>query len=209
MFADYLRIVCERELGYRVAGSAATLARGIELCRWHRPDLLLLDLDLPDGNALDRMEEIRAATPGSKILAVSILTDEFTMWRLAEAELDGFVDKYKTDMEALIGTIGRVLKGVACFSPVVAEVRRKMQHDPRGCWPLTLTPRELQVIALRAGGSSEQEAAAQLGVSAETAETHWRKAMRKLGLHRGNDLIRWALEKGLARLDPRTAAGRD
>lgn len=93
MFHGLLRSVCEKALSYDVIGGAGTIAEGFQLCRHHHPDLILLDLDLPDGNALDALSDFRAASPDARILAVSVLIDERTMWRVAGSGLDGFVDK--------------------------------------------------------------------------------------------------------------------
>ena len=198
MFADFLRKLCEDHLRLRVVGTAGTGAEGVELCRRFHPDLLLLDFELPDANGLDLVPDFKAASPRTRILAVSVMTDENTMTAVVDSGLDGFIDKAGSSIQELAAAISAVVNGETWFSPVVARVRGKVYCDPHS-WIKLLTNREREVLRLIGGGRSNNEAAAELRLSPATIEKHRREIMAKLKLHSVSELIRFAMRHGLAK----------
>lgn len=201
MFLGFLRKLCKDELRFEVVGAVKTGREGIELCRARHPDVVLLDLDLPDGDGLDMVSDFKTASPRSRIIAVSALTDEYTMARVMDAGLDGFVDKQKSPEEKLAEAIRTVMSGGSYFAPVVSEVRRKIQGDPKSPFK-RLSPHELDVLSDIARGLSNMETGRRLGLCESTVKTHQRNIMDKLGLHSTPKLIWFALRKGIARLRP-------
>lgn len=201
MFLGLLRAVCEKELGLSVVVGVGTGAEGIELCRRCHPDLVLLDLGLPDGHGLDMVPQFRAASPNSKLLAVSALIDELTALRILDAGLAGFVDKIGTTVPKLAEAVLSVLTGEGYFAPIMREMRRHALADPKS-WVRLLTARELEVLRLIGAGLSDEQAGLTLGLSPKTVDSHRQQIMSKLGLHHERDLIRFAVQKGLAKIDP-------
>lgn len=199
LFRDLLRKICETEYECRVLGSGETIRDGIALCRRCDPELVLLDIDLPDGNSLDLLSEFRRASPESRFLAVSALEDEYTMLRVLDSGLHGFVDKRGSSAAALSRAIGAVVHGDRYFSPSVTRVRERVFGDPRS-WFKLLTPRQIELLRLIGSGSSNSEVAASLGLSPRTVETHRQLIMAKLGIHSVRDLIGYAIRHGLAKL---------
>ncbi len=199
MFLGFLRKICVTEFGYRVQGEAKTIREGIELCRSHQPKLVLLDIDLPDGNALDVLQEFENASPASRILAISALDDDYTMIRVLDSGVHGFVDKRRSSLDALWAAIQTVIQGDTYFSPAVMRARERVISDPRS-WFKILTPHQVGLLRLIGNGSSNAEVAAVLGRSSRTIEKHRQLIMAKLGVHSVRALIRYAVRHGLAEL---------
>jgi DNA-binding NarL/FixJ family response regulator len=199
LYGTFLCMVCEKTLGYSVVGAVETGAEGIALCRQFHPDLLLLDIGLPDGSAFDILPAIEAASPDSIILVVSAKIDEYTMIRILDCGVRGFVDKEGSSAERLTAAILTVVNGGTYFAPIVTEVRRAVFSDPRS-WHKVLTPREQQALSLIGEGLSNDEAGGRLGLSPNAVKSLRQRVMAKLGLRKERELMRFALQKGLAKL---------
>jgi DNA-binding NarL/FixJ family response regulator len=191
-----------------VLGEAAGVEEALGLARRTRPTILLMDIGLPGGLwATRRM----AADPDLTGVQIVVLTacdsDEYVLGAL-RAGVSGFLLK-DTGPSELVGAVRAVAAGHAVLSPSVA--RRLMDEfaalpDPNGPVPEQLeelTPRELEVVALVAGGMSNQEIAEYLVVSPATAKTHVSRALCKLGARDRAQLVTLAYESGLVLPAPR------
>jgi len=198
MFRGFLRKICEEGLGLAVVAEATGAGEALAACRQHHPRILLLDLELPDGNGLDIAPELKRAAPEMRILAISAKVDDYTLYRVVDSGVDGYIDKVGSSVESLTAAIRAVLTRGAFFSPAVEIALQKMADDPVA-FPKILSRRELDVLRVIGGGSTDHEAGRRLGLSAHTVKTHRRNIMLKLGLHSSRELMRYAAAVGFAR----------
>jgi two-component system response regulator NreC len=177
---------------------------GVRLARRHAPDVVLLDLELPDGDGLDRLDELRKAAPGAKVIVVTSHNGEYVIHRAIQEGVAAFVDKCGQSSDVVTEAIDAVLRGRTFYSPVVAKARARMREDPNAFTKL-LSDREQRVLCLLGAGLSNEQVAERLGVSAGTVHAYRRNIMFKLGIHSTPALIHYALEKGFTFLRPPAA----
>ena len=199
MFRDLLKKICREHFHLSVVGEAEDAATGLALCRLHKPDIVLLDLNLPDKDGVAMADELLAMNPRTRILALSSECDDYTLYRVLNSGVHGYVDKNRQSMEVLKEAIDEVLKGRVFFTEVVQQVRQRLRSEPKA-FPKLLTEREQQLLELLGGGLTNEEVAQRLKLSTSTVQLHRRNIMGKLGLHRTPDLIRYAVSKGFAKL---------
>jgi two-component system response regulator NreC len=188
-----LRQLLEDERGITLAGEAIDLRSTTVVVNERRPDVLVLDLTLPDGSALDILGELRLASPQTRIVVVTMEDAPGFAQRALAAGASGFVLKERAD-EDLANAIYAAAKGDEYISAPVARqlaALRQARTDGR------LTVREAEVLRLIALGHTNVEIARQLGVSARTVETHRANIHSKLGLRTRAELVRYALLCGL------------
>lgn len=188
-----LRQLLEGEQGITLAGEAIDLASTAQAVSEHRPDVLVLDLSLPNGSAMELLGELRAKSPQTRIVIVSMEDAPGFAQRALAAGASGFVLKELAD-EDLAGAIYAAAQGDEYLSAPVAHrlaALRQARTDGR------LTVREAEVLRLISLGHTNVEIARQLGVSARTVETHRANIHGKLALRTRAELVRYALRCGL------------
>jgi DNA-binding NarL/FixJ family response regulator len=186
-----------------VVGDAATVTEAIAAIGELAPDVVLLDVHMPDGGGVAVIEAVRdeAARPCFLALSVSDAPDDVIA--VIRAGARGYVTKTISPTE-LAEAIGRVADGDAVFSPrlagfVLDAFRGEPPAAPTGADPEIdqLTPRELEVLRHLARGYLYKEIALALGISAKTVEAHVSAVLRKLQLSNRHELGRWAMERRL------------
>jgi two-component system response regulator NreC len=183
----------EAEEGITLAGEAIDLESTAQVVSECRPDVLVLDLTMPDGSAMEMLSELRTNSPQTQIVVVSAEDSPGFAQRALAAGASGFVLKELAD-EDLAGAIFAAAKGDEYLSaPVARRLATLRQARTEG----RLTAREAEVLRLIALGHTNVEIARQLGVSARTVETHRANIHSKLGLHTRAELVRYALRCGL------------
>jgi two-component system response regulator NreC len=200
MFRDLLKKICREHFHLTVAGEAEDAATGLALCHMHKPDMVLLDLNLPDRDGVSIANELLAMVPEIRILALSSECDDYTLYRVLKSGMHGYVDKNRQSVDMLRHAIDEVIKGRVFFAEVVQQVRLRLRAEPRA-FPKMLTDREQQLLGLLGGGLTDEEVARELRLSRFTVQLHRRTIMGKLDLHRTPDLIRYAVSKGFSKLN--------
>ncbi|MDD2764618.1 MAG: response regulator transcription factor [Opitutaceae bacterium] len=200
MFRDLLKKICREHFHLTVVGEAEDAATGLALCRRHKPAMVLLDLNLPDRDGFAVADDLLLLDPDILILAVSSECDDYTLYRVLNSGMRGYVDKGRQSVEVLKEAIDEVLKGRIFFTEVVQQVRQRLRTEPNA-FPKVLTEREQQLLTLLGGGMGDEEVGAALKLSRYTVRFHRHNIMNKLNLHRGSDLIRYAVTKGFAKLN--------
>jgi DNA-binding NarL/FixJ family response regulator len=189
------------ELGSRVevVGEAGTPGEAIERIRATAPDVVLLDVHMPDGGGLAVLEGIATSMPNTRFLALSVSDAAEDVITLIRAGACGYVTK-TISADDLADAINRVAEGDVVFSPRLAGFVLDAFRDAPVAPSIDpefdqLTPREREVLRLLARGYAYKEIAAELFISIKTVETHASNVLRKLQLSSRHQLTRWAADR--------------
>jgi DNA-binding NarL/FixJ family response regulator len=172
---------------------------GVELCKSLQPELVLLDLELPDADGHDLIRQIRAVAPAARILVLSSHTEAYILHRVREAGVDGFFDKNEQSPDMLASALKTVASGGRYFSPTIEEAFNKSHRAPDAFQKL-LSEREQELLRHFGDGLSDTAIAELTGLKEFTVRNHRRSVMIKLGIHSTPALIRYALENGFSRV---------
>ena len=190
------------ELGDSVAvvGDADEVAAAVELITERKPDVVLVDVHMPDGGGRAVIEAVSASDPGIRFLAISVSDAAEDVISVIRAGARGYVTKTISGPE-LADAIGRVAEGDAVFSPRLAGfvLDAFAGTDVRAADPELdqLTTREREVLRYIARGYAYKEIARRLEISVKTVETHVSAVLRKLQLSSRYELSRWAADRRL------------
>jgi len=188
-----------------VVGEAANGIEAIEAARALSPDVILMDIAMPGLGGLEATLEIRKENPAARILVLTQYEDREYIRRFLKAGVSGYVLKKAAGAD-LTSAIRAVHRGGLVLDPEVAReaMRDQTASDANGgtADPYeTLTDREKQVLKLVAEGRSNKEVAELLDISVKTAMSHREHIMQKLDLHSRTELIKFALQKGVIRVE--------
>jgi DNA-binding NarL/FixJ family response regulator len=190
-----IRMLLERE-NHKILGEAADGLEAVRLAEQHQPEVVVLDLSMPNMNGIGAVGQIKKVAPNTKCILLTMYTDEHHILNALRAGVKGCVSKTQA-AEHLLLAIRDVCAGGVYLSPKVSGsvvqaylAKTEVPYDP-------LTDRERQVLQLVAEGKTTKEVAVILGVTAKTAETHRIKVMEKLDIHSTAGLVRYAIRRGL------------
>jgi two-component system response regulator NreC len=189
------KALLEREQ-FEVVGEASDGCEAVRLAAALRPDVVVMDLAMPLLNGLDASREILSCSPKTRIILLSIHTEDEYVLEAFQSGVSGYVSK-KQAPEDLVRAIRDVSQGLTYLSPGVSRVLTDAYRGKSSKTAERLTPRERQVLQLIAEGKATKEIARILGVSVKTAETHRAKLKDKLGIHETASLVRYAIRRGL------------
>lgn len=193
-----LRYVLDADPGIEVVAEAANGAQAVDLACAHGPDVVVLDITMPEENGLRAAARLRALRPDVRILLLSMHDQGEYVREGVRLGANGYLLKDSAGDE-LRTAIRTVHDGGAFFSPsVVRWLSAEDEAGPSDPSPLgAITPRERDVLGGVARGLTNKAIAAELGISRRTVEAHRESLMRKLGIHSVAGLTRFALESGL------------
>lgn len=177
------------------AQHASTARDGLVAATALRPDIVLLDLSLPDGDGLILARELARLPHGPRILFLSSRRDVAALHAAGEPHVSGLIWKIGGVFEQLPEALAVVAQGGRYYSPEAREAMRRFRSDPKAFFKL-LTPRELDLMPHVACGASDAEIATALGLSEHTVKTHRLSAMWKLDLPSAPRLTHWAIVNG-------------
>lgn len=184
---------------HEVVADAATVADGLAAIRATRPDVVLLDVHLPEGGGVAVLEALAGVQPAPRVLALSVSDAAEDVVGMIRAGALGYVTKTVETAE-LLSAIATVAAGEASFSPRLAAfvLQAFSTATPEPVDELdTLTPREREVLHHLARGYAYKRIAARLGISVRTVETHVSAVLRKLQLTSRHEVSHWAATRGL------------
>jgi len=189
-----------------VVGAAASIRETMPLLDSARPDILLLDLSLEDGNGLELARTLYRSRSRTRVLVMTGFGDRFAAKEAMAAGVAGYLlkDQPAADLFVAIDVIRR---GGRYVAPTVAAQLRSDELSPTDSSPLeSLSHRESEIFRLLVAGTSSKDLARRLFISVKTVETHRTNIARKLGVHSTVDLVRFAAAQGIA-IAPRSAEG--
>lgn len=204
LFRKGLRALIEEQDDLQVVGEATNGLEAIRLAQKLTPDVVLMDLSMPDLNGVDATRQILQANAKAKVIALSMHTDSRAVDRILRAGALGYLLK-EAALAELTQAIHAIMKGGTYLSPMIArdvvdQLRKTPPAGPRSLLQ-TLSVREREVLQLLAEGGTTKEIAAKLFVSPKTVETHRHQVMEKLKLQSIADLTKYAVREGLTSLE--------
>ncbi len=204
VLADALAMIIDREPQLEFVGAAGTIAACLSKIGQTCPDVILLDVNLPDGDGLTAVPEIKRICPEVHILVFTSLADEKTLLRAIDTGVSGFVAKSRPLSEVLdairLAANGEIVMPSSLLMGLVARVSRARSSagvDPDSPGAAQLTRREREVLKRMARGQSAPEIAETLNIKTHTVRTHIRNLMGKLGVHSRLEAVMLALRLGL------------
>lgn len=192
-----LRLLLEQEEDIECAGEAGSASAAVREARHSKPDVILLDVTMPDQTGIEALPAIRVAAPDARVLVLSMQDDPSYVREAFAAGALGYVLKEAADAE-VVTAVREVASGGRYVHPALgarliaaeAEARSRAENDP-------LSEREREVLRLLALGHTNQEIAKMLYISVRTAETHRAHIMQKLRLSTRAELVRYAIANGI------------
>ena len=189
-------LILSKEGDLEVVGEASNGREAVELAQKLQPDVVIIDVSMPELNGIEGTRRISETCPRTRVLALSMHRDAVYVREILRAGARGYLVK-DADDDALLGAVRAVARGDGYLSPSIADAvltdyRRHVTN------PIDLlTSREREVLQMIAEGKTNKEIANVLGLSVYTVEAHRGKIMEKLNLHNTGDIVRFALRNGL------------
>jgi two-component system response regulator NreC len=201
-----LRSLLENQPGMQVIAEAVNGREAVRLARDKRPDVVIMDIDMPDLGGIEATRQMCAALPEVKVIGLSIHSEKHYVVNMLRSGASGFLSK-DCPFDELTQAIETVMTNHTYLSPKIADFMidhyiREVPVIESSAFSV-LTPREREVLQLIAEGSTTKEIASQLNVSAKTVDTHRRQIMDKLKLYSIADLTKFAIQEGLTSARPK------
>jgi len=193
-----LRTLLEAQPGWEVAGEAATGREALEMTKQLKPEVVLLDITMPELNGLEATRQILKALPKTEVLILTMHESEQLVREVLKAGARGYVLKSDAGRD-LVAAVDCVSRHKPFFTSTVAQMilegylKVASQAADLAAPGERLTPREREIVQLLAEGKCNKEVAHALSISVKTAETHRANIMRKLNLHSLSDLVHYAI----------------
>jgi DNA-binding NarL/FixJ family response regulator len=181
-----VRALLEDQPGWEVVGEASTGLGALEMVSGLQPDVVVLDLSIPELHGLEVARRIRATSPQIEVLVLTMHESAELANQVRATGAKGFVLKSDADQD-LVAAVEAVRRGESFFS-TTAGGDSATAH---------VTPREREILQLVANGRTTKEIAAELGISVKTVEAHRTNIMRKLNMRSMSDMVRYAVRSGI------------
>lgn len=190
------RMILEAQKDMQIVGQAGNGREAVELAEKLHPDVVIMDVAMPELNGIEATRRLAASSPRTRVLALSMHKDSVYVREILRAGARGFLLKDSGDAD-LVAAVRAVAKGEGYLSPAVSDAvltdYRRHVTDPIDL----LTSREREVLQMIAEGKTNKEIATALNLSVYTVEAHRGRLMEKLNLHSTGELVRFALRNGL------------
>jgi DNA-binding NarL/FixJ family response regulator len=185
--------------GWEICAEARTGREAVSLAEQHKPDIVVMDVSMPDLNGLEAARRIRKELPKTGIIILTLHFSDQLVKDIVESGARAYVMKSDADRD-LVNAVEALANHRTFFTARAADMllndfsERTAPVQPTAPTRNRLTPREREIVQLLAEGKSSKEVAVVLGISVKTAETHRANIMRKLQLHSVSELVRYAIK---------------
>jgi DNA-binding NarL/FixJ family response regulator len=190
------RMILAAESDMEIVGEAANGREAAEMAERLQPDVVVMDVAMPELNGIEATRRLSESAPRTRILALSMHKDSVYVREILRAGARGYLLKDAFDRD-LVGAVRAVARGDGYLSPAVSDAvlsdYRKHVSDPLDL----LSTREREVLQMLAEGKTNKEIASQLNLSVYTVEAHRGRIMEKLNLHSIGELVRFAVRSGM------------
>src|SRR5580692_3614969 len=192
-----IKSLIESRPEWKVCDEAHSGREAVAKAEERKPDIVILDVSMPELNGLEAARRIRKVSPNSEILILSMHYSDQLIKEILDAGVRGFVVKSDSDRD-LVVAVESLANHKPFFTSMATEVmlmnfQRPSSAPASGGRVSRLTPREREIVQLLSEGKSSKEVASSLGISVKTAETHRANIMRKLEIHSVSELVRYAV----------------
>ena len=199
-----IRTLLSAAPGLEVVGEASNATEAVAQAAQLRPDVILMDINMPGLSSFEATRQIRRNQPDTKVLFLTMYDDEDYLAESMQAGASGYVLK-DSPAEQLVSAIGEVHRGGSYLSPrmlshLVDDFRSRVRSTTRTPRFHTLTHRETEILKFLAEGNSVKEIACTLKLSVKTIEAHKFNLMRKLDIHNKAQLVQYAIQKKVIRV---------
>jgi two-component system response regulator NreC len=196
-----LRMLLEGESTIEIVGEAENATEALNMISVVKPDVVLMDIGLPDMSGIDATRRIKELAPDTAVVALTIHEDEEYFFNMLAAGASGYVPK-RAAPDELITAIQVTAQGEVYLYPslaklLVSDYLTQSKQPKKQATLDGLTPREYEVLTLLADGASNVEIAEQLSISPKTVARHRENIMGKLNLHSRSELVKYAIRKGI------------
>jgi DNA-binding NarL/FixJ family response regulator len=197
-----LRTLLEQEQDLEVVAEAEDGRMAVRLARELSPQVVIMDVSMPDLNGIEATRQVLAECPGVKVIALSMHSDRRFVMNMLKAGASGYLLK-DSAFDELASAIRMVLNNKVYLSTEIANIVIKDYLQGGGDESVfsVLTPREREVLQLMAEGKSSRQIADHLNISIKTVETHRMQIMHKLEIYSVAELTKYAIREGLSTLD--------
>jgi DNA-binding NarL/FixJ family response regulator len=203
LFREGLKTIISRDDKFTVCAEAGNGLEGIQLARAHRPDIMLVDISMPDKSGIQMIRELKEDLPETRFVIISMHSEADYIVEAFRAGATGYMIKESASAQLILGlntvATGELFLDKGLSQEVIFKLLQSKtdsaseQDDPYS----TLTPREQEVMRMLAEGLTSKEVAQQLYISPKTVENHRTNLMKKLGLKSSVELVRYAARLGL------------
>ena len=196
-----IRMLLEAQPDIEIVAEVENGRQAVEQARKMRPDVVLMDVQMPELNGIEATKQIKKMAPETAVLALTMHEDDQYFFEMLHNGASGYVPK-RAAPDELVTAIRTVARGEIFLYPSLATrlVKDYLRRADSGEQPLVyddLTPREREVLVLIAEGMTNAEIADQLVISVKTVDRHRENIMRKLNMHSRIDLVKYAIRTGL------------
>lgn len=194
-----LRQLLTSRAGWEVCAEAKTGREAVTLAEQTKPEVVVMDISMPDLNGLEAARRIRKQLPNTEIVILTLHFSDQLVREIVEAGARAYIMKGDAERD-LVTAVEAVANRRSFFTPRAGDMLlngfrgRSAVPEPSGLFLNRLTGREREIVQLLAEGKSSKEVAVALGISVKTAETHRANIMRKLDLHSVSELVRYAVK---------------
>jgi DNA-binding NarL/FixJ family response regulator len=203
VLVDALSMTINAQQDMQCVGTAVDCTGGLELIQRHQPQVLILDVRLPDGDGIELVPDIHRASLETNIVVLTSLNDEASILRAMQSGVSGFLNKSR-GLQEVLSAIRRAAEGEIVMPPSLlagmlnrTRAQRSSADRAGTANRPTLTLRELEILKMMARGEPAEGIAARLIISPLTARTHIRNLMQKLNAHTQLQAVTYALKMGL------------
>jgi DNA-binding NarL/FixJ family response regulator len=206
VFCDALTAVLRLEPDIEVVGRGGSVREAVEAARELRPDVVLLDVHMPDGSGVDATATIKKERPQTQVVILTSDEDESVLGAAVNAGVTGYLSKHEAAPQVL-QAVRSAARGEALIAPYMLARLLEGVERPAAPLPITpLTPRELNVLTELAAGQDNEAIARTLRMSPNTVRTHVQNILSELGVHSKLEAVAMAIRKGWVQIPQLPAA---